>query len=615
MTISKNHLKQLKKIYNKEELISFADNEPDNFPNGQITIIKTPNFNHQDEMRYNTVMDSLNFFSNNTFEMINMENPTMNPEKFNMVFSQLDLLRYNTLSLMDAVSTTYSPGFSIRGLSENIKSWKKFADRYEINHESESNDLNSKLEEFNAYVEKNNVTKKISEELRKIYIATNHLKLAVSLATDQIDESLRNHIDDFYNDIMAKDSFYQTYKETSFTDFTDKIWLIDKNESVSIVNDIENIFMEIYEKTKKEKNWTFTFAEDYQKLIAEEMSITQTLNKKQFFDEFLFSHIDLTNNNSNVSEFIIFKDNSVILKLNDETIKKPVKNNDIKQDIETIFNAEISHILRKKPVLSKIALKSLSSNYAKVEGLIVLLETYTNNENILKSKGYDLNKKLQSNKSYEYIDDEMNVEIIDHKMRQYADSIASNKYKHLYNEESYIIISELYFSDVDKNLLQVLIGKKLASYKTPEDFNAGLKRMIDSLNGFDHETILLKAKVNEATIVSNLDDILILEINNYKQSQSLGSPSWCISRQEYYFDSYVDETNRQYFIFDFNKRSDDNNSMIGITLDLKGNIVAAHLKNDEAISENNQFISDIINTIKEKQRKSYTFKTLTNMAL
>ena len=198
----------------------------------------------------------------------------------------------------------------------------------------------------------------------------------------------------------------------------------------------------------------------------------------------------------------------------------------------------------------------------------------------------------------EALDDDMNAIIKKHKVKQYAHSIASNKYMHLYDEKSYKIIEAIYDLDVQSSVLQDNIGKKIAAYHTPDEFNAGLKSLLNTFSDFTPDKVKEKAESCNAYIISEDDNKLIIKIEEFKQSKLMGSSSWCISRDEHYFKSYVGDYNHQYFIYDFNKDSSDKESMIGITLAPNIYCEAAHLKNDDFIDADTPVIKLNIRTIK-----------------
>jgi hypothetical protein len=188
----------------------------------------------------------------------------------------------------------------------------------------------------------------------------------------------------------------------------------------------------------------------------------------------------------------------------------------------------------------------------------------------------------------------MNAIIKNHKVKQYAHSIASNKYMHLYDEKSYKIIEAIYDLKIESSVLQDNIGKKIAAYHTPDEFNAGLKSLLNTFSDFTPEKIREKAAACKADIIVEDDNKIIIKIEDFKQSNIMGSSSWCIARDEHYFKSYVGDYNHQYFIYDFSKDSSDNESMIGITLTPELDCEAAHAKNDDDVTNDKKLTVDNI---------------------
>lgn len=255
----------------------------------------------------------------------------------------------------------------------------------------------------------------------------------------------------------------------------------------------------------------------------------------------------------------------------------------------TIFDEYIDLLLKKKPFIANAFKDRLSKNYFDVNNAFIAINTFLNNESILKSSGFDIIDNLNkwySFSSFETLDDKMNKNILDHKIKQYAHSITSSKYKHLYDENTYEIFGEIYNLKADTHTLQEMIGKKLAAYKTPEEFNKSLQSLLNGLNGFNMEAVQQKASNLNVNIISNEKNTLILEIKTFEQSSLLGSPSWCISRNPTYYDSYTENNNKQYFIYQFDKESTNIESMIGLTLKKDGMFMTSHLKNDDSYPEN-----------------------------
>lgn len=84
----------------------------------------------------------------------------------------------------------------------------------------------------------------------------------------------------------------------------------------------------------------------------------------------------------------------------------------------------------------------------------------------------------------------------------------------------------------------------------------------------------------EDELVYKDEDTLILWIEDYDRSCELGSEHWCISTDEDMFQDYTSGFKKQYFIYDFTKDIGDKKSMIGVTIDLKGDPTAIHYKDD-----------------------------------
>lgn len=236
-----------------------------------------------------------------------------------------------------------------------------------------------------------------------------------------------------------------------------------------------------------------------------------------------------------------------------------------------------------------------------------VMSTYKENMDILKLYNVDvintynsLPKKESDYRTMEAVDDFLNKTIKNHKVKQYANSIGSNKYDYLYNDESYKTIEKIYDLSLKRNIFQQHIGKKLAAYKTPEEFNEALKLFYRSFNDFAKGSVLNKAENADVEVLVEQDDLLILKIHSFEESKALGSTSWCISRDEIYFNSYTSNGKEQYFIYDFTYDAEECESMIGITLD-RGSYSTAHYRDDEPTGED--AVSHFIELINETENE------------
>lgn len=146
----------------------------------------------------------------------------------------------------------------------------------------------------------------------------------------------------------------------------------------------------------------------------------------------------------------------------------------------------------------------------------------------------------------------------------------------------------MYDLKIPASELQESLGKKLAAFKSSEDFNKALKQLYSIHNGFNSESVINKANAVNAEVIKNDDNMVIIKIENFQQSSATGSSSWCIVRDEVHFKSYKEDSH-QYFIYDFNKDPVENNSIVGITLNKDGTHSAAHFKNDDQLYDNDEF--------------------------
>jgi hypothetical protein len=256
----------------------------------------------------------------------------------------------------------------------------------------------------------------------------------------------------------------------------------------------------------------------------------------------------------------------------------------------------INEQFKKNPTIAKTFKQMKDIAYVEYfDTFTKILNKYKENEPVLKLNEFALLstfKEAAANNEhsftiYEKFDDAMSKTIRDHKVKQFIHSIASKKYDHLYNEETYKLAGELYDMKLPDNSLQDYVGKKLAAFKTPEQFNGALNKFLGSLNSFTLDATKAKANTYGVEVISENDNKLILRIKDFDESHAMGSSSWCISRDESYFKSYADYR-EQYFIFDFSKDKTDNSSMIGVTLETNGDYSTAHYKDDSECEEDEE---------------------------
>jgi hypothetical protein len=230
--------------------------------------------------------------------------------------------------------------------------------------------------------------------------------------------------------------------------------------------------------------------------------------------------------------------------------------------------------------------------------------------------------------SAEKLSDVIYVLIKKHHALNMLKSILSKKYNHLITPESVNLFVEISEMDISKADLQIILGKKLATYKTPESFCVAIQKIINNSYDFSMTNILnvIKEKNLNVDIISSCieKNQLILLINDYYSSSILGSHHWCISYNESYFNQYTKDlkansmfsklgslykqtSKSQYFIFNFNLSN--NKSIIGVTLN-NSQVTAAHLKNDDCyLNRPNNFHLDFLVDMHKNTAKE-TYNTL-----
>lgn len=327
--------------------------------------------------------------------------------------------------------------------------------------------------------------------------------------------------------------------------------------------------------------------------------ITNFLVTKNFEDKIKIQ-IQLTSA-QNISGVVLFEDGSVAVK-NRNGLYKDITVDEMSDTTHELIKSTIDYKFRKKPTIGKLLKEKFDEDGGFFSDVDVVMNTYLDNEAILKNMKFDIS--IITDKSFEGIDDAMNEKLREYKIERYANSILSNKYKDLLTKEALKSFKVLYDSEIPANELQNLIGKKLAAINSPEEFEKYLEKVINQFNGFNPEA--LSGKLAKMDIVPLLteNDVYVFEVKTFEESKALGSASWCISRNEHHFETYTSDDKRQFFIYDFNKSDQSNESMIGITLESSGQFNTKHLKNDDYVNTTD-FLKDVQKRLIIKELDKY----------
>lgn len=158
---------------------------------------------------------------------------------------------------------------------------------------------------------------------------------------------------------------------------------------------------------------------------------------------------------------------------------------------------------------------------------------------------------------------------------------------------------------------------KLISVATPIDsFDFLKEHIINALSAtyeWNKQDMIAYAKINtpDCTIVYDKDNVVILQIPSFESSRKLcgnGRTGWCLTREEHYFNRYVKEPGdaKQFFLFDFSKREDDELAHVGFTVRSKNGIVNAHS------TRNNNLLGD---GISYKNKRVNIYQALKNASI
>lgn len=378
-------------------------------------------------------------------------------------------------------------------------------------------------------------------------------------------------------------------------------------------NDITKLF-NIYENFDKKINYKLNEAEVF---VNSQKGITKILKdkieevNKKIEDTLHESDTWMFTKEQKFEEVIFFKDKSIAFKKNDnyETVKPEADN--YNKLAALICSDIITYQFRKnKSYIPSI--KKLYNKEKDIYKLNLMIENFFTNAQILKNYNFSLKDEIdkvvedRSHRLIEAIDDKIANIVDKYKFDKFKNSIFSNKYKHLIDEEVEKSLKNIYLIKIGKDNLQKYIGVKLASFKTSKDLNDNLILFTNKINSFDIENLSNKANNLNSRIVLKDNNKLILEVETYDQCKELGSSSWCIVRHSSYFDSYVTNEygNKQYIIYDFSLSNSDNDSIIGVTIKEDGTIKTAHVRNDDYVDFKLEY-KDLYREIILKDKNNY----------
>ena len=104
----------------------------------------------------------------------------------------------------------------------------------------------------------------------------------------------------------------------------------------------------------------------------------------------------------------------------------------------------------------------------------------------------------------------------------------------------------------------------------------------------------------DCEIVFEQDNLLVVKVNNYETIKYLAkTTNWCISKNKRYWDDYTQNRNEgaiQYIVFDFDKKEDDELSIVGFTTATNLGITDAHSFTNVSMMGNSDMVYSNLNT-------------------
>lgn len=499
---------------------------------------------------------------------------------------------YNDLFPMHSLSSYFV--MFIRPLNEEIESLlKENVKMSDIEEKFDMNKIIQKGQEtgsdlinfIEAFTEQWSIEAK--EKLGVKYIFKDKEIFSTKYLSDFKLNKLSLYFEEVFYDFDFRKSEMEKINETDENEFLIKIYKEYYQEFENIYKEAQVKINHLYDFLKENKILNDCLAKQYHKnkKIEGEDSLSNFIKNKQFSQECEYE-IKMSKSQG-IQKVSIFKDGSFLVKDSDDNEWVPDFNAENYINLsKEIAEKYLDYFLRKKPTIKNIFIEQLRKENHNIVGAYKAAKNYTQYENILKNEKVNMSKLFEKeHASFEKIDDLIQAKIYENNVKKLASSIVSKKYAHLYNKQSYKMFKLLYDVKVTKEDLESNIGTKLAGFRNPEDLNQALSRYYNSLNEFDMESILKKAKGFNMEIACQKENYLILKIDDYQASSNLGSGSWCISRDDYYFNMYTKNKKQQFFVYDFEKNAEDNDSMIGITLTKEGDVNTGHYKNDNFIDD------------------------------
>jgi hypothetical protein len=197
--------------------------------------------------------------------------------------------------------------------------------------------------------------------------------------------------------------------------------------------------------------------------------------------------------------------------------------------------------------------------------------------------------KDQANKIIEQLDDKMRSLLIQHHTEQLKTNFQPETYQHLLSDEVGKELHAMVTSGLTVKLINRTFFKKIKQFRCAKKILTFLKTFHQANCHWDqaHYLSLFDSLGEQVNIIHQEQQCIIVHVKTAQASKVLGkTTSWCISNQESadFFNQFIENEAKQYFLFDFSKAVSDNQSIIGITLNCNYLFYDGYLKNNNSLS-------------------------------
>ncbi len=148
-----------------------------------------------------------------------------------------------------------------------------------------------------------------------------------------------------------------------------------------------------------------------------------------------------------------------------------------------------------------------------------------------------------------------------------------------------------------------------SAFTNLSDLKRAIKDSLTATYDWNKEDLLsyIQRQTPDCEVVFNEGNVVVVNVPSFESSKKLGGngrTSWCLTREDRYFNQYVTEHkgNKQYFLFNFSKKERDELAYLGFTVNTDRGICNAHsTKNNNMLGDGISYNGTTVNIHKALQ--------------